>query len=123
MPTTDIRLIKGCMTSLDIAAFTDRRHSNILRDIREMSESWFNVTGQEFELSKYTDSTGRTLPMFKLSKAEILFVASKYDDEIRAKIIIRFCQLEEEEKKRNKLMQLQLSYYDNKSDIKDLYRR
>lgn len=123
MATTDIKLIRDCMTSLDIAAFTDRRHSNILRDIREMSDSWFKVTGQGFELSEYTDSTGRTLPMFKLTKAEILFVASKYDDEIRAMIIIRFCQLEEEERKRNELMQLELSYYDNKSDIKDLYQR
>lgn len=123
MATTDVKLIRDCMTSLDIAAFTDRRHSNILRDIREMSDSWLKVTGQGFELSEYTDSTGRTLPMFKLTKAEILFVASKYDDEIRAMIIIRFCQLEEEERKRNELMQLELSYYDNKSDLKDLYQR
>ena len=123
MATTDIMLIRDYMTSLDIAAFTTRRHSNILRGIREMSESWFKVTGQEFELSEYIDSTGRILPMFKLKKAEILFVASKYDDEVRAMIIIRLCQLEEEERKRNELMQLELSYYDNKSDINDIYRR
>lgn len=61
-----------------------------------MEESWEKVTGSKFESSEYVDSTGRKLPEFLLNKEESLYVATKYNDETRAKLIMRWKQLEVE---------------------------
>lgn len=115
------------MTSLDLSALTEKRHSDILRDIREMSNSWFKVTQRNFALSEYSDSTGRKLPMFRLEKDEILFIASKYNDELRAMIITRLFQLEKEkiklEKEQNRLLKIENERLWDASDRNDLYRR
>lgn len=115
------------MTSLDLSALTEKRHSDILRDIREMSNSWFKVTQRNFALSEYSDSTGRKLPMFRLEKDEILFIASKYNDELRAMIISRLFQLEKEkiqlEKEQNRLLKIENERLWDASDRNDLYRR
>jgi Rha family phage regulatory protein len=115
----NIEFVKENMTSMDLANVVGIRHKNMLRDLREMSESWEKVTGLKFELSEYKDSTGRILPAYNLSKPEILFIASKYNDELRAKIIMRFIELELTQKR---LMQAQLDYFWDKSDQKDLYK-
>lgn len=127
MTKSDISLIKERMTSIDLSKLVNRRHSNVLRDIREMSSSWLDVTGQEFEFSNYVDSTGRTLPMFNLKKSEILFIVAKYDDNLRAMIIIRLEQLENEklqlEKEQNRCLKRENDKLWDESDRKDLYRR
>jgi Rha family phage regulatory protein len=114
-----IEFVKENMTSMDLANVVGVRHKNLLRDLRDMSDSWGKVTGLNFELSEYKDSTGRTLPAYNLSKPEILFIASKYNDELRAKIIMRLIQLELTQKR---LMQAQLDFFWDKEDQKDLYK-
>jgi phage antirepressor YoqD-like protein len=82
------------MTSLQIAEITGKRHSDVLEAIRNMEPAWVKVTQRKFPLSEYTDTTGRKLPMYELSKTECLYVATKFNDEARAKLVLRWEQLE-----------------------------
>lgn len=69
-------------------------HKNVLAAIRLMEGAWGKVTGLSFKLSEYTDPTGRKLPMYKLTKTECLYIATKFNDEARAKLVIRWEELE-----------------------------
>jgi phage regulator Rha-like protein len=84
------------MTSIEIAEITGKLHKNVLRDIEKMESGWEEVTGLKFEVSEYKDSTGRSLKCYLLTKRECLYVASKYNDQMRAKLVLRWEQLEEE---------------------------
>ena len=84
------------MTSLEIAEITGKQHKNLMRDIRNMEAAWEMTTGLKFELSEYKDSTGRTLPCYSLNKTECLYIATKFNDEARAKLVLRWEQLERE---------------------------
>ena len=84
------------MSSLEVARVTGKRHKDVLYSIRKMEKAWKKVTGRTFGLSSYTDKSGRTLPCYNLSKSETLFVATKYCDEARAKLVVRWEQLETE---------------------------
>ena len=86
--------IKKTMSSLEIADLADREHKNIMRDIRSMEPAWEKVTGLKFELSEYKDSTGRTLPCYELNYQECMYIASKFNDETRAKLVLRWNALE-----------------------------
>jgi phage regulator Rha-like protein len=114
-----IDFVKENMTSMDLANAVNKRHADVLRDLRQMGEAWEKVTERKFSLSEYKDSTGRTLPMYELNKPEILFIASKYNDELRAKIIMRLIELELTQKR---MMQAQLDYFWDRSDQNDLYK-
>ena len=61
-----------------------------------MEPAWTKTTGRKFPLSEYKDSTGRSLPMYQLNKTECLYVATKFNDEARAKLVIRWEELERE---------------------------
>ncbi|MEC7753789.1 MAG: phage regulatory protein/antirepressor Ant [Bacteroidota bacterium] len=91
--------ISNTMSSKDIAELTGKRHSDVLEAIRNMEPAWENVTERKFPLSEYTDPTGRKLPMYQLNKTECLFVATKFNDEARAKLVIRWEELEKKEQK------------------------
>lgn len=82
------------MSSLEIAKLTGKRHKDVLESIRKMEPSWKNVTGRTFTLSNYKDSTNRTLPCYELKKRECLYIATKFNDEARAKLILRWESLE-----------------------------
>ena len=82
------------MTSLEIAEITGKQHKNLMRDIRNMEAAWEKTTGLKFELSSYQDSTGRTLPCYSLTKTECLYIATKFNDEARAKLVLRWEELE-----------------------------
>lgn len=70
----------------------------MLAAIRLMEGAWGKVTGLSFKLSEYTDSTGRKLPMYELTKTECLYIATKFNDEARAKLVIRWEELETKER-------------------------
>lgn len=89
---------KEYMTSKEIAEVTGKEHKNVLAAIRLMEGAWCKVTGLSFKLSEYTDPTGRKLPMYKLTKTECLYVATKFNDEARAKLVIRWEELETKER-------------------------
>lgn len=89
---------KEYMTSREIAEVTGKEHKNVLAAIRLMEGAWGKVTGLSFKLSEYTDSTGRKLPMYQLTKTECLYIATKFNDEARAKLVIRWEELETKER-------------------------
>ena len=84
------------MTSLEIAELTGKQHKHVMEAIRKMEPAWAKVAGANFRLSEYKDSTGRKLPCYSLSKSECLFIATKFNDEARAKLVLRWEELERE---------------------------
>ena len=73
------------MTSLEIAELTGKQHKNLMRDIRNMEPAWEKVHGLKFELIEYKDRLGRIKPCYSLTKTETLYIATKFNDEARAK--------------------------------------
>ena len=86
------------MTSLDIAAVTGKEHKNVLRAIREMEPAWEKVHGLKFELMQIRmdlpNGGYRLVPAFSLTKTESLYVATKFNDEARARLVKRWYELE-----------------------------
>ena len=85
------------MTSLEIAEVTGRNHKDVMRSIREMEEAWVKVNGRKFALVEYKDAKGEMRPCYSLSKTECLYIATKFNDEARAKLILRWEELETKE--------------------------
>ena len=92
------------MTSLEIAELTGKQHKNLMRDIRNMEPAWEKVQGLKFELSSriYNLPNGGTkvVPCYMLTKTECLYIATKFNDEARAKLVLRWQQLELAEQER-----------------------
>ena len=86
------------MSSLEIARLTGKPHNDVLKAIRAMEPAWEDTTEGKFSRSEYKDSTGRTLPCFELTKTECLYVATKFNDKARAKLVIRWEELERKER-------------------------
>ena len=84
------------MTSLEIADVTGKQHKHLMRDIRNMEAAWEKVNGSKFGLVDYRDAKGELRPCYSLSKMECLYIATKFNDEARAKLVIRWQQLEQE---------------------------
>ena len=78
------------MTSLEVAEITGKEHKSVLRDIRdeiEKLELQRISTESIFGLSEYQDKTGRTLPMYVLTREGVLQLAARYDAVVRFKLI------------------------------------
>lgn len=88
------------MTSLLIAEVAEKRHKDLMRSIRKIEEAWYKVTGRNFTLSEYTDPTGRVLPCYNLTKEECLYIATKFNDESRARLVLRWMELERQQAQR-----------------------
>jgi phage regulator Rha-like protein len=86
----------GKMTSLQIAELADKNHAHLMRDIRKMEETWMKIGQSNFGLSSYINSQNRAMPMYELSKTECLYIATKFNDEARAKLVLRWQELEME---------------------------
>lgn len=88
------------ITSMEIAEITGRAHKNVLQAIRNMEPAWENIKGLKFQLLKKRTPAGKKgykeNPYFVLTKTECLFVATKFNDEARAKLVLRWEQLERE---------------------------
>ena len=85
------------MTSLTIAQVTGKMHKDVLKAIRNMEPAWLKVNGRHFELVEYKDSKGEFRPCYSLTKAECLYIATKFSDEARARLVKRWYQLEREQ--------------------------
>ena len=98
MATTSGKLNEQRMTSLDIAAVTGKSHKNVLQAIRNMEPAWEKECGLKFQLTseKLSMPQGgvRLIPVFSLTKTESLYVASKFNDEARARLVKRWYELE-----------------------------
>ena len=89
---------KDTMSSREIARITGKPQKDVMKSIRNMEHAWKRVTGGNFSLSEYKDSTGRRLPQYQLNKTECLYIATKFNNEARARLVIRWAELEEKEK-------------------------
>jgi len=96
------------ISSREIAEITGKRHSDVLNAIRKMENSWQKVTGRNFSLSEYLDASGKSNPEYQLTKTESLFVGSKFNDESRAKLVIRWEYLENNKPQQKQLSQLDI---------------
>lgn len=89
------------VTSLQVAEAFGKEHRHVLRDIRETidkcSESF---TAPNFGLSEYTDSTGRKLPLYLLSKDGLMMVTMGYTTpeamRVKEAYIARFNEMDEQ---------------------------
>ena len=84
------------MTSLEIAEVTGKPHNDVMKAIRKMEEAWARVNQGNFSLVEYTDKKGEQRPCYSLTKTETLYVATKFNDEARARLVLRWEQLERE---------------------------
>ena len=84
------------MTSLEIAQLSGKQHKDVLKAIRNMESAWEKVNGRNFALVDYKDQKGELRPCYLLSKTECLYIATKFNDEARARLVIRWQELEEE---------------------------
>ena len=84
------------MSSLDIAELCGKPHNDILKAIRKMEVAWVKVNGGKFSLVEYKDSKGELRPCYSLSKTETLYIATKFKDDMRAKLVLRWEELERE---------------------------
>lgn len=94
----DELIIKGTMSSLQIAEITGKLHKDVMRAIRKMEFAWEKINGRKFALVEYTDEKGERRPMYQLNKTECLYIATKFNDEARAKLVLRWKELEESNK-------------------------
>lgn len=81
------------MTSLEIAGLCEKRHDNVMSDIRNML-TLLNIQSPEF-LGDYRDDKGRSYPCFHLPKDLCLTLVSGYNVVLRKRIIDRWLELEQ----------------------------
>lgn len=91
------------MTSLQIAEITGKAHKDVMRAIRNMEPAWENVCGRKFALASrevnQPNGGTRETSCYSLNKEECLYIATKFNDEARAKLIKRWKELEEQHQK------------------------
>lgn len=91
------------MTSLQIAEITGKPHNDVMKAIRKMEPAWQKVQGGNFSLMQEeveTNNGGHKMrPYYSLNKEECLYIATKFNDEARAKLIKRWKELEEQHQK------------------------
>ena len=96
------------MSSLEIAKLTGKSHNDVMKAIRKMEPAWEKVHEGKFSLMFHEVEIGngakRKDPYYELTKTECLYVATKFNDEARAKLVIRWEELER--KARANMLQL-----------------
>ena len=89
------------ISSREIANVTGKPHKDVLKAIRTMEPAWEKECGRKFSLTsemiKMPQGGVRMIPVFSLTKTESLFVATKFNDEARARLVLRWEQLEFEQ--------------------------
>ena len=96
------------MSSLEIAKLTGKSHNDVMKAIRKMEPAWVKVHEGKFSLMfrevEIGNGAKRKDPYYELTKTECLYVATKFNDEARAKLVIRWEELEK--KARANMLQL-----------------
>lgn len=88
------------ISSLDIARITNKPHNDVMKAIRKMEGAWMKVGQGNFSQSYYINKQNKKQPCYDLTKLEALFIATKFDDVARAKLVIYCDYLEQREKAR-----------------------
>ena len=95
------------MTSLDIAELCGKQHRHVMEAIRKMEPAWVKVHGSKFRLMFREVTIGhgavRQDPCYTLTKTETLYIATKFKDDMRAKLVLRWEELERERLEQGRL--------------------
>ena len=94
------------MTSLEIAEVTGKPHNDLMKAIRKMEPAWVKIAQGNFSLGSYQDANGQMRPCYQLTKTECLYIATKFNDEQRAKLVLRWQELELQELERRQQLAL-----------------
>lgn len=91
-----LAVVPVTMSSREIAELTGKQHSNVMRDIRAMTErlSADSNLNWHCETEIYTDEQGKPREMYRLDKDTTLTLVSGYDAVLRFRIIKRWQELE-----------------------------
>lgn len=84
------------MSSREIAELCEKRHDHVMRDIRDMLAQLHGEEAVPKFGGSYIGQDNTTRPCFNLPKRETLILVSGYKLEMRAKIIDRWQELEEQ---------------------------
>ena len=102
MDTNNISVIsqQQTMTSMDIAKITGKKHCDVLRAIRAMEPAWEKEQKRKFTFLQRRTPSGnggsKMNPYYELNRKECLYIATKFNDQARARLVIRWAELEEE---------------------------
>ena len=95
------------MTSLAFAELCGKQHRHVMEAIRKMEPAWVKVHGSKFRLMFREVTIGhgavRQDPCYTLTKTETLYIATKFKDEMRAKLVLRWEELERERLEQGRL--------------------
>lgn len=98
MKENQLVAVAQTMTSQQIAEASGKQHKDVLRAIRTMEPAWEKTTGRKFSLSmkikELANGVKIETPYYELTKTECLYIATKFNDEARAKLILRWEELE-----------------------------
>ena len=93
-----VRNQAGLITSIEIAELTGKMHKHVMEAIRKMEPAWESERGTNFRLSqireKISNNGYKLRPCYLLTKTESLFIATKFNDVARARLVIRWENLE-----------------------------
>ena len=98
------------ITSIEIASLVGKPHNDVLKAIRKMESAWVQEHQGNFSQMQIQEALPnggyRMRPCFVLTKTESLFIATKFNDVARARLVLRWEELErgkrrEERGKRN----------------------
>ena len=98
------------MTSLEIAELTGKQHFHVMEAIRKMEPAWEKICKSKFRLTSRTivqpNGGTREVPCYQLTKTECLYIATKFNDEARARLVLRWQELELREQERRQQLAL-----------------
>lgn len=90
------------MTSKEIAELINKNHADVMRDIRSLIQQLDNEQESSFALSHYEqklpNNAKKQLPMYLLTKEQVLLLVSGYNVNLRLAIIRRWEELEKQNK-------------------------
>ena len=86
------------ITSIEIASLVGKPHNDVLKAIRKMESAWVQEHQGNFSQMQIQEALPnggyRMRPCFMLTKTESLFIATKFNDVARARLVIRWENLE-----------------------------
>lgn len=97
------------VSSREIAEYAGKPHSDVMKAIRKMEKSWSDVNGGNFSLVEYVDGKGQRRPEYLLTKKESLYIATKFNDVARVKLINRWEELENKNVTLSRMQILQIA--------------
>ena len=90
---TILTLTKMTRVLRDMAELTGKQHKDVLKAIRKMEPAWIKICGSIFRLTSRTivqpNGGTREVPCYLLTKTECLYIATKFNDEARVKLVLR----------------------------------